>query len=268
MSTKIEGDGKAKKLITIMAIDEQDLELIEKYLHGKLDAPELESFENRLKADQTFAEEVNDYKGIIVGIDEYGRDRFSATVAGWEQEVKGPSKKKEGKVVSFKNYLAMAASLALLLISGYFLFFNQSNESRLFAQYFQPYENITSARSDDQGAQLLQDGMSAYDIKDYDQAIVPLKNYLQSNQADPTTLFYLGEAYLANDQPEQAESQYLKLLQQENHVFTETAQWHLALSYLKQKENPKLEQLLKSITAQADHTYYQAAMELLNAHFN
>jgi len=248
-----------------MAIEEQDLDLIERYLHGKLVAQELEVFEERLKADQSFAVEVNDYKETMEGIDSYGREQFTNTVSGWEQEIKASAKKNEGKVIPFKNYLSMAATLALLLISGYFLFFYQSAEEQLFAQHFQPYDNITSQRSGDPDAELLNEAMAVYDAGSYDQAIDRLVNYLQSNPGDPTAAFYLGEAYLANDQPEKAEAQYIGLMQQRTHVFGETAEWHLALSYLKQKRSLKLEEVLRSITEEKDHTYYQEATELLEA---
>ena len=252
-----------------MALEEKELELIEQYLDGKLKGADLELFDEKLQTDHQFALEVTGYRNTIESIDAYGRDLFSESIAGWEEELEESAKEKEVKIVPFKRYVAIAATLLLLLIpAAYLIFFYQSQESRLFAQHFQPYENITNVRSDDRSNELLQQGMTAYDSKAYRQAIELLNEYVHANQSDATAIFYLGEAYLANDQPEQAETQYLAVVENGDNVFVEIAQWHLALTYLKQDKTEQLQELLQSIKGAPGHTYSQEAEELVTKYFN
>lgn len=112
-------------------INEQDIELIEKYLFGKLSEQEKTAFEQRLKNDKEFANEVNFMSDLKISSREFGRE-----------ELKNKLKKiaHEHKVIGIKQnpgirtYLAIAASIIVVIgIAALFYWTPSKNNSNNIA---------------------------------------------------------------------------------------------------------------------------------------
>jgi hypothetical protein len=63
-------------------------DLIERYLMGQLSLHELALVEKKIKLDETFADEVNLQRDILIGINEYGKQQIRHKLTDFSQEPK------------------------------------------------------------------------------------------------------------------------------------------------------------------------------------
>lgn len=116
---------------------------------------------------------------------------------------------------------------------------------------------------------MLENGISSYNLKNYDQAIVEFKNLLEvdaDNKNNAEVKFYLGVAYLAKDQLEAAKELFNQLIKKDNnHSFRAEAEWYLALTLLKSRELEEAKKILKNIAkAKKEHPYQEKAKVILD----
>jgi tetratricopeptide (TPR) repeat protein len=240
--------------------EEKNIDLIEAYAKGALTASDLSDFEKRRSADPAFAREVANYLLIIKEIRSAEERAFSEKVKGWE---KG-TERKEGNILPLRKMLAIAATVLILAVaSGYFIFEFSSGPTNdeLFALYFQPYEDVISERSG--GKDTLQQGMDLYNQGKYSEAIPYLEKQMAKNPKDPAVTCYLGISCLADGKIAKAENLMTTLVHGEPGLFTEIAEWNLALIYLKKNEQPLLRKQLLHIGEQKEHLYSNEAVMLL-----
>lgn len=122
-----------------------------------------------------------------------------------------------------------------------------SQEQRLFNQYFQPMENIIFMDgSDSFVADNLEQGMEAYDNKDYKDAIKKLYAYYELTK-DANAGLFLGVSYLLDNQNELAISTLSSIISRLEPVGQEAASWYLSLAYLKNGDKVKSKKILEDL---------------------
>lgn len=249
-----------------MTQEEKDIDQIEKYVAGDLSAEELQQFNKKLVEEQGFAEKVKEYSLLINGIDEAGKMNFTNKLSTWEDEIQAKENSSNHKVISFKKYWLYAASFILPIIGvTLYLYFNQHvppSDQELYSAYFSPYENILTSRSDADSDTLLA-GLNAYNLGLYDVAIQNFETYVKAHPTANGTKFYLGVSYLANNQTQNAISVLSDIIDS-NSTFKNTAEWYLALAYLKENQHMQAQQLLILISKNSQHEFFEKAIELLD----
>ena len=93
-------------------INEQDIALIEKYLFGKCSEEEKTAFEQHLKNNKEFADEVNFMRDLKISSREFGKNELRSKLKIIAQNYKANEIKQNS---SLKNYLAIAASIAVFI---------------------------------------------------------------------------------------------------------------------------------------------------------
>lgn len=244
-------------------ISDEEIELIEKYQRGELKDGALSAFEERVVLDEAFAHEVNAYSTIMAGVKLKGEEDFTETIKRWEQEEKNEVVDKPS-IPLRRLWSAAAAVLILVLpLSLWFYTSSQHSNERHFDAYFQPYEDIVTSRSaapkDDAK---FREGMAYYNNSDYVNAVRAFEVFLVSQPEHAAAIFYLGVANLASDNPKKAELQFLKLQQQPEGVFTEMADWYLALAYVEENKVAQADAVLKNIVANPKHAFVEEAKSL------
>lgn len=240
--------------------NEKDIDIIEAFYQNKLKGNELASFIQRRKNDPAFDEEVEDYVLIFQGIEAQGKRNFIENVQSWEAEIE---KKPSTKTLAINQYLAIAASVLILLISIMWLFFPgyfSKNNDELFLAYFQPYDDVVSVRSNQ--SNYFEQGMNAYNEQSYDKAIEFLKLVKPENPQKNAAELYLGISYLAIGETENAATIFKPMSEDGTGLFKEIAEWNLALTYLKKREELLLNETLQNIITQKEHIYKQQAEDL------
>lgn len=110
---------------------------IEDYLSGKMSGSERVSFESKIARDSDLAKRVAAQKRVFSALQEKEVFDFKNRLTRIRQQGT-PDQKKTPSVISLRRVLAVAASLVLLIGTGYYLFnFNQKTEVQNFAGYFE-----------------------------------------------------------------------------------------------------------------------------------
>lgn len=112
-------------------INEQDIELIEKYLFGKCSEQEKAAFELRLKNDKEFADEVDFMRDLKISSSEFGRGGLKNKLKKIAHEHKAIEIKQKNGIMT---YLAIAASLIVVIgIAALFYWTPSKNNSNNIA---------------------------------------------------------------------------------------------------------------------------------------
>lgn len=244
-----------------MEQEEKDIELIDAYHKGKLTDRELSEFEKRRTEDAEFDQQAEDYLHVMSEIRSFGEQDFMKKLKSWEEGIAG---QKTGKVIPLKRMLAIAAVIIILMIPiGYLLLQNasQPDNRELFLSYFQPYEDVISERSKEQGLQ--EKGLSAYNQQNYRAAIAYFEGYLDENIQDKAIKVYLSISYLAVGEAEKAANLLEGVSKSATGLYQEVSAWYLALAYLDLNESKKAAAQLSVIAKQQDHMFKAQAEELL-----
>lgn len=164
--------------------------------------------------------------------------------------------------------LLIVSGIVILVILGVaaFLFFNNQNTNlSLFAENFKPLPDVIVNRDEEEN-DLLTIGMAAYSHQDYMVAILHLEEFVNLENSTATNkrnaLIYIGITNLALGNINKAIHNFNKITQQ-NPSFRETAEWYLALAYLKQNNLENCYQQLKIIQQNKQHQYHANAENLL-----
>jgi tetratricopeptide (TPR) repeat protein len=256
--------------------DEDKNEWIEQYIQGNLNGQKLEAFEKQLAADSNLQKEVALEKSIIKNLKRAGRNDWTMKLESFHQEIIAedlPASSQENRFTisaSSKKawysgpYFMAAAATVLLLLVATVLFFSlrASSPEKLFVAYYTPYSSIEQTkRGSNENLTERKKAFEAYVAGKYVESISLFQSVLIKGQ-DESVLFYLGNAYLSADRPQEAENtfkSYLATYQE----FEAEAEWYLSLSYLKQKKTQEAKQLLTAISAK-NNEYSDKAKDLLS----
>lgn len=244
-----------------METDEKNIDLIEAFFQGKLKGSELTSFLERRREDPAFDEAAEDYLLIFHGLRTQGERDFTQKLQKWEQEIEGA---KQAKVVPMRRYLAIAATLLILLVPITYWFIYNYNTAKtnedLFSSYFQPYGDVISVRSSE--VNNLELGMTYYNEKQYDKAIEYLELVADDDPQKKAADLYLGIAYLATNQTEKGKVVFSSLTEGDADFFKEVAEWNLALTHLKEGDNQSAKDVLKRISDEENHLFKSESASL------
>lgn len=241
----------------VMNPDEQyneQQEWIQNYLDGKLNSDERMAFEERMRKDDSFREEVLWMKAMLQGIDEWGNSKVQEAVKkmdqqlareGFFEEATPQSAKPQAERWSFKRnwWMAAAASIALLVVTYYFFWPEDQKAKKpvsIYAAYYQRESKATNVliqRYETVG--LIPAG------SDSDSLVWALKLYMagqckdasvyfdrsgQDMQIKPLRIFYQALCYLDNKQFEQAFANLSTLCSIDAFEFQAEACWYAAIT--------------------------------------
>ena len=266
-----------------MNLNELEIELIEKYVEGRLEGEAMTDFNTRMKSDKAFADEVTVYQQLMKGVESYGADDFMTKVGQWENEYKNAPKQEardtkndaDGKVVKLSSrrqyikYMGIAAAVALALFAGSQLFTSEGmTTQRAFNENFEAYQDVITDRGSSD-VSTLKIGMGLYNKGTYDEAAEALEKYITqeiNNDRPPNELlparFYLANAQLAEGNIESAVNNF-KIVSSSENSFQQQSDWFLALAFLKTDNLPNTKAQLNLILQNKKHSYAKKAGKLM-----
>lgn len=159
---------------------------------------------------------------------------------------------------------AIAAVFVLLFATS--LVLNQNSGSigseRSFNKYFQSYDGIGNKRGPSEvGNRIVELGIQKYNKGEYSNALELFEACISDDNKTETVLLYAGSSALLTDNPAKALG-YFNNWDEDSPIF-EQVQWYTAGCYLKQKDFDKTKAILKKISEDPEHNYYNEAIELL-----
>lgn len=236
---------------------ESNISVIEKYFEGTLGETEKKAFEKRIFEDQAFADEVKNYGLARKSIEEFGKQELKQKLGLiHEQEIVGRNKKLRTQLLRIA-----AVFVGLLLVSSPFLydyFLAAPDYERLYKENFALYPDILSQRSSETGNLLLDEAMSYYKSKDFENATALFKEIEKQNISGDAVSLYTGISLLGAERFSEAESIFLNILTEPENPFHEQARWYLALTYLHKDKIEEAETVLKKISASKSYNFSKA----------
>lgn len=221
--------------------NEETHQLIDRYFQKNLDSEETALFEKKFQVDPDFREAVNEHKLLIEGIEEHS---LKAMLNNFHEELdESPIIKKP-----FYARYAIAASLMVLIgVTAFFVIFGESQNEKLFANYFKPDPGLPTTMSTTSNYVFFE-GMVSYKRENYKEAILQWEPLLAEDPANDTLAYFLGVAHLANKEIQQAEN-YLTITEmQTESIFHEEALYYLALAQIKSDRPKEAEKTLSEAT--------------------
>lgn len=237
-------------------MDEQKYLLFDQYLHNEMTDEERALFESQLSNNMRLKSEFETFREMRFQLEnkfaiEEERHAFKTSLKAISQE---HFKSSQPKVMLFKPwYVAAAASVAVLL--GIFFFSHNSNPD--FEDFNHPEQAYFTERS---SAELpLQQAETAYNNKNYKEAILLFEKILKENKTTEIQYYY-GVSLLQESQYKKAENVFNEL-KSGNSVYKNKALWNLALQKLKQKDYNGCKEILLLIPS--DYENYEEVEKLL-----
>ncbi|WPP49743.1 tetratricopeptide repeat protein [Catalinimonas niigatensis] len=241
-------------------MDELLFEKIEAYLQGQLTPEERELFEANLAENEELAAEVTLQQELIHSIE-------TESLRQLLEQIHEENFAEETPVVSiqrqrFLPYMAVAASLSLLVIGWWYFTSQQSSPTALYSAYFSPAAGLPTTLSYTRNAQF-SEGMISYKLGDYAEAREWWQPLLEADPENDTLNFYVGIASLAEEQADLAIEYLNKVEENTLSVYHIDAQWYLALAYLQNEQPAKAKEILSSLT-EKESAYREESQEILS----
>jgi tetratricopeptide (TPR) repeat protein len=234
----------------MMELNTEDLTLIERFLDKQLDETDMAKFIQRRTTDTDFNAAVNSYEEAILAVKLANEDKITAILkeeqAKLNQAKVIPIDKNRSKTFSILRGSLAAASIAALLIVGYWFFTKDSVKplSPLVAAVFEPYPALGITRGEND-KDVKSKALRKYAVNDFKQAIPLLQNAFDVER-DTILLFYKGIAALGVNDPNNAVTIFTDLQNQQT-VPTDMIEWYLALAYIELGQKEKALPLLQKV---------------------
>jgi tetratricopeptide (TPR) repeat protein len=213
------------------SISQPEFERIESYIFGLMTPEDKNSFEAELQQDQTLRANYEDIKVILREVELSSlKERMEEFHSEMKSEPVIPILPK--KDFKWKPLAIAAAVLFLLVISIWaFLGITPENEKLYMAYYHTDPGMVTAMGS--QANYEFDRGMVDYKTEEYRAAITRWEKLLSEKPENDTLNYFLGSAFLAIGDTEQAKSYLEKATQFESGVFQKEASWYLGLTLVK-----------------------------------
>ncbi|SHJ95235.1 tetratricopeptide repeat protein [Pseudozobellia thermophila] len=233
--------------------------LLYNYFANRLTPEQEKMLDQLLETDSEFKEQFdfeNDLKQVI-------RDKkakeLKSKLIGFEDEIQKerPARKPS---LGYRKW-AMAASIALLIGLGWLGYntFSGPDYGGLYDENFQEYPNTVYAitRGETTDDSLERKAFLAYETNDNVRA-VSLFTELKATKNTETVNFYLAQSFLKNKQPEKAIPLLNEIIGKKGE-FAPQALWYGALAYLKTGEEDRAVSLLGDLVADGRYKKAEAS---------
>ncbi|MBX2871461.1 MAG: hypothetical protein KTR30_05160 [Saprospiraceae bacterium] len=232
---------------------------IEKYFNNELDEAERTAFDQELAEDaklaKSFAQrkQMEDFLAVRPG-----REQLKAEIAELGDSFFSAAAEPTAKTIPLRRRLywiagAAAAAIILLLLLPPWL-----NSPPSYQQFADHRPLSMQERGTDQ--ENLRQIETAFNAKNYSSALLLLEEHLQVQPDDQQAQIYASIAALELDQTDKAIAGLTPIGTGQS-IYKATAQWYLALAYLKQENYEQSRAALSSIPA--ENYWYTKAQELL-----
>ena len=227
-------------------------ELIDKYIQGLGSEEEVKQVNELARFDTAFAEELEFRQNLMAVTADADREKFKEQLQDLEPDAVLSSRK-------YTSLIASVAAIALLLFS-YIIFTNAESEpSELFADNFEPYRNVVQPVVRGQDSETTESkAFAAYEREDFKEAASLFESIPSDDKSDYIYL-YMGNSYLAIDEPEKAIS---VLNSSPVDSLSGQFKWYLALAYLQAENAASAKTILEELAA-SQAFRHEAAAEIL-----
>jgi tetratricopeptide (TPR) repeat protein len=212
---------------------------IERYIAGEMNDDEKKWFLKELDGNEKLRDEVNLRRrtdAILMNQNIISlRNKLSEIEKS--REVNLPHRKVK-RPVNLK-YAAVIATFVLIGSITYFAGKNLSNED-IITKFYKTYEPPATQRSvQSETNSDFSLAMEYYNTHDFEKAAILFNKVLESNPKDMQSVMLIGISNFEDKKYPAAKQSFIKIINNNDNLFIETAKWYLALCYIKTNEKDK-----------------------------
>jgi tetratricopeptide (TPR) repeat protein len=239
-------------------------EFIQPFLDGELSREELDWFSKELQSNAVLAEDIKLYREVDSAIREQDVMELRDQLDVIHNSIGDPSKEPDqhSRIRKMLSYGAIA-SLAILLSFGVLLKVQHKKltNEQIYQRHYEPYEVTMIYRSGDTQS-LINLAQSKYDAQDYFGAIEIYEQILGKEPGDMESNLYSGISYMQTDQYSKAENRFGTIIDHNDNLYIEQAEWYLGFCYLQTGKNLEARAQFKKIS-KGDGSYNKKARKLM-----
>lgn len=238
---------------------------IEKYLDGEMNDAEKKWFEKELENNPQLQEELELREEVNIAVNEADimelRDELKSIHSNLYPE-NTPAQK---KVAMRRLLIPIAASIIVAVVTFAIHPFNKNyTNQELLAKYYTPYDAGMSYRSATTTEEsLLKNAYESYREKRFEDAIKYFEAALKKD-LDMASYFYSGMSYLELKKYSPAETNFEVVINNNDNLYIEQAEWYLGLCYIASGQTDRAKQLFTKISK--SDSYYAAKAKKLTKH--
>ncbi|MEM6347070.1 MAG: tetratricopeptide repeat protein [Bacteroidota bacterium] len=243
-------------------MEEQILfEKIEAYLSDQLSPAERLAFEKELAQNPAWQVILQQHQEM----EAYLNDPVAQSIEAGLAKVRTKSQPLYKQIPKKVYASAAAIVLLLLMLWGIGHFQANNNYQSLAMAQFEPYPSLIKLRGQEetkQDSSRLRSGLLLYESSDYEAAKLL---FLDIENADLAlkAQFYLGNIYLAQNQPQAAIEVLEKVIDSGDPLLLVQSRWYLALAYLQKPESKEQGIAFLEEVAQTETEFALKAQQLL-----
>ena len=238
--------------------------LISKYLEGEMDPIEATGFEEALESDPELKEEMDLYREVDSAIADTEVLDLRAQLDEIHEELTPQLEKLTRKSSKRVLRYAVAASIAVIISLGtYSLFFKKVNNNKIVSEFYKPYDVTLVNRSANASiTPVLREALSKYENQEYREATMLFKEILEINPEMTASYLYSGISYMELKEYTSAEESFTAVLEHNDNLYIEQANWYLGMVYILTDEKDKARIQFRKIK-NSDGFYQDEAAKIL-----
>ena len=244
----------------------RDRHILQKYLDNELSEKELSRFEQELNASPELLVDMDLYKEVDEAIADTDVLDFRAQLTDLREETRRSETGKRVFRFSRPWHYAASAALALLVAIGLATVLGRPlSNNDLFAKYMKPYELVLTNRSVESEATALwmSRAQEHFLSGEFEAAIDDFEEVLEISSNQMEAVFYTGMSYMEIKQHQEASESFVKVIEQDDNLYIQKAEWFLAGCLLAMDETEQARRKLASIASSSNHFYKDDAAKIL-----
>ncbi len=235
---------------------------IEKYIAGEMSNTEKRWFEKELEGNAKLRNEVE----LRRTTDKILMNRDIMSLRSKLSEIeKSRSERRRftiSKVPAFYRYAAVVTMLLVIGTLSYQPWADMSNE-QIITKYYRSYEPPAAQRSvGTETNMLFTKALELYNTQNYEQAAILFSRVIENNPKDMQSMLMNGVANFENSKYPEAKASFNQVIDDNNNLFIDQAEWYLALCYIKTGETEKARAQLITIK-KGEGIYMKNARKIL-----
>ncbi len=242
----------------------KNIELIEAFFEGRLDAEEQQRVQTLLDTEPEFKEEFELYKTLVTGIKNLRADEIKSELKKIDDELDEKQKHPTKSSNSFFGIpLAIAATLTVILISaGYWLYQSKFSERAIAFKYYVEDPGLPVLMSSGNN-KAFDEAMNLYKLNQYEESLFAFQDILKSDTTNDSLLYYSGVNLLKQKEYIQAITYFRKVCDIPKSEFHQDAHYRLAICLMLEGNRNEATQLFSEIIKDSDNPYRESALKIL-----
>lgn len=241
-----------------------DLEILENYYEGRMSTSEKDAFEKLIVSDAEVAADLQNYVLSRTAISSGSNQRLKKHLIESVKVLPVSGQRK----IPFTRFLAIAASIAILMGIGWVIFkfvHPQKSTEEIYMAYYQrpDISEFTVRGEDNDSSQLFWDqGLNYYANHKIEKAAAEFNKIIQVNKTTSASkaYFMLALCYMEMNNTQKAIQTFGQVSDQSNFVYMK--QYYSALCLIKMDKKKEASDLLLKIVKDQNHPYRKNAIRI------